>query len=70
MRQYSPELTYLSTQPVADLLAAEERLDNRPRKRLDWRTPAHVFAAGAVAQAAQSQSQSQASSSSDAANFC
>jgi IS30 family transposase len=43
LRQYFPKRTDLSLHTPADLCAVEERLNNRPRKILDWRTPAEVF---------------------------
>jgi IS30 family transposase len=43
LRQYFPKRTDLSQHSPADLQAIEQRLNNRPRKILDWRTPAEVF---------------------------
>jgi IS30 family transposase len=43
--QYFPERTNLSIHSADDLRAVEERLNNRPRKALDWRTPAEIFTA-------------------------
>ncbi|MGE7440126.1 IS30 family transposase [Kitasatospora sp. NPDC001175] len=45
LRQYLPKRTDLSVHSVADLQAIEERLNNRPRKTLGWRTPAEAFSA-------------------------
>ena len=46
LRQYFPKRTDLSIHTAADLRAVEQRLNERPRKVLGWRTPADVFAAG------------------------
>ncbi|WP_328375704.1 IS30 family transposase [Micromonospora zamorensis] len=43
LRQYFPKRTDLSQHTAADLRAVEQRLNNRPRKTLGWRTPADVF---------------------------
>jgi transposase, IS30 family len=43
LRQYFPKRTNLRVHTLADLLAVEERLNQRPRKVLGWRTPAQVF---------------------------
>lgn len=45
LRQYFPKGTNLALHTVDDLRAVEARLNNRPRKCLEWRTPAEVFAA-------------------------
>jgi transposase, IS30 family len=45
LRQYFPKRTDLSIHTAADLRAVEDRLNNRPRKTLGWRTPAEIFAA-------------------------
>ncbi len=45
LRQYFPKSTDLSIWTAADLAAVEERLNNRPRKTLGWRTPAEIFTA-------------------------
>lgn len=45
LRQYFPKRTDLSIHTAADLRAVEERLNNRPRKTLGWRTPSEIFAA-------------------------
>ena len=45
LRQYFPKRTDLSQYSAADLAAVQDRLNNRPRKALGWRTPAHVLAA-------------------------
>nr|WP_182624970.1 IS30 family transposase [Rhodococcus opacus] len=44
LRQYFPKGTDLSVHGPEVLREVEERLNNRPRKNLDWRTPAQVFA--------------------------
>lgn len=44
VRQYLPKGTNLNIHDADDLAAIEAKLNNRPRKRLDWRTPAEVFA--------------------------
>jgi IS30 family transposase len=46
LRQYFPKRTDLSIHTPEDLHVVEERLNNRPRKTLGWRTPAEVLAAG------------------------
>ena len=46
LRQYFPKHTDLSIYTLADLQAVEKRLNDRPRKTLQWQTPAQVFAAG------------------------
>ena len=46
LRQYFPKGTDLRVHGAEDLRAVEDRLNNRPRKILGWRTPAHVFNAG------------------------
>ncbi|WP_217629181.1 IS30 family transposase [Sanguibacter gelidistatuariae] len=43
LRQYFPKGTDLSRWPAEDLEAVALALNNRPRKALDWRTPAEVF---------------------------
>ena len=43
LRQYFPKGTDLASHTLADLAAVEERLNNRPRKTLAWKTPASVF---------------------------
>ena len=45
LRQYFPKRENLRRYTVEDLRAVEQRLNNRPRKILDWRTPAEVLAA-------------------------
>jgi hypothetical protein len=45
LRQYFPKRTDLSIHTAAGLHAVEDRINNRPRKTLGWRTPADVFAA-------------------------
>ncbi|WP_420107687.1 IS30 family transposase [Kocuria marina] len=44
LRQYFPKGTDLSRWSAEDLEAIALTLNNRPRKILDWRTPAEVFA--------------------------
>jgi IS30 family transposase len=46
LRQYFPKGTDLRVHTAADLLAVEDRVNNRPRKIHRWRTPAQVFNAG------------------------
>jgi IS30 family transposase len=43
LRQYFPKRTDLSIHTPADLRAVQDRLNNRPRKTLGWRTPAEWF---------------------------
>lgn len=43
VRWYYPKRTDFATIPEADIRAVEEALNNRPRKRLGWRTPLEVF---------------------------
>jgi IS30 family transposase len=45
LRQYLPKRTDLSIHTAQDLRAIEERLNNRPRKILNWCTPAEIFTA-------------------------
>lgn len=45
LRQYFPKGTDLSRHRHSDLVAVGIALNNRPRKILNWRTPAEVFAA-------------------------
>ncbi|RBO89245.1 hypothetical protein DE149_102241 [Micrococcus sp. KT16] len=44
LRQYFPKGTDLSRWSAEDLAAVAYTLNNRPRKVLDWKTPAEVFA--------------------------
>ncbi|MCV7563886.1 IS30 family transposase, partial [Micrococcus luteus] len=44
LRQYFPKGTDLSRWSAQDLAAVAYTLNNRPRKVLDWKTPAEVFA--------------------------
>ena len=43
LRQYVPKKRHLSTVTDEDLKMIEERLNNRPRKRLGYKTPNQVF---------------------------
>jgi IS30 family transposase len=43
LRQYFPKGSDLSAHPVEELQRVQDRLNNRPRKTLGWRTPADVF---------------------------
>jgi IS30 family transposase len=43
LRQYFPKGTGLSRWSAEDLEAVALALNNRPRKSLDWKTPAEVF---------------------------
>ena len=43
IRQYLPKGCDLSAYTDADIQAIEDKLNRRPRKRLDFRTPQHVF---------------------------
>jgi hypothetical protein len=43
LRQYFPKGTDLSRWSAQDLEAVAHTLNNRPRKSLNWRTPAEVF---------------------------
>jgi IS30 family transposase len=43
LRQYFPKGTDLSRWSAEDLEAVAYALNNRPRKILDWKTPAEVF---------------------------
>lgn len=45
LRQYFPKKTDLNAYGIEALADAEHRLNHRPRKGLDWRTPAEVFTA-------------------------
>jgi IS30 family transposase len=45
LRQYFPKGSDLRTYTVEDLRRVEDRLNTRPRKTLDWITPARVLAA-------------------------
>ena len=44
LRQYFPKGTDLSVHSPADLRRVQQELNNRPRKSLNGRTPAEVFA--------------------------
>jgi IS30 family transposase len=46
LRQYFPKGTGLRRHTLEDLLRVEERLNNRSRKTLAWRTSAQVMADG------------------------
>lgn len=43
LRQYFPKGTDLSAYRVSELNAVALALNTRPRKTLDWRTPAEAF---------------------------
>ena len=43
MRQYVPKKRHLANITDEEIKMIEERLYNRPRKRLGFRTPAEVF---------------------------
>ena len=43
IRQYLPKGCDLSDYSDADIQAIEDKLNQRPRKRLDFRTPQQVF---------------------------
>ena len=45
LRQYFPKGSDLRAHTLEDLRRVEERLNNRPRKTLEWATPAQVLAA-------------------------
>jgi len=53
LRQYFPKGSDLRTYSLADLRAVEQRLNNRPRKRLTWRSPARVMDAEMAGRAGQ-----------------
>ena len=44
LRQYFPKFTDLSVHSAADVQAAADSLNNRPRKTLDWATPNEALA--------------------------
>lgn len=44
LRDYFPKGTDLSMYSLEDLARVQDELNNRPRKPLQWRTPAEVFA--------------------------
>ncbi len=43
MRQYFPKGTDLSRRKLQDLLAVQAAINSRPRKVLDWKSPAEVL---------------------------
>ncbi|EIL95461.1 integrase catalytic subunit, partial [Rhodanobacter spathiphylli B39] len=43
IRQYLPKGCDLSVYSDADIQAIEDKINQRPRKRLDFRTPQYVF---------------------------
>jgi IS30 family transposase len=43
LRQYFPEGSDLRAYTLADLQAVEQRINDRPRQRLAWRSPARVM---------------------------
>lgn len=45
LRQYFPKRTDLSVFTAADLKAVEDRLNRRPRKTLQWQSPAKIYTA-------------------------
>jgi IS30 family transposase len=45
LRQYFPKGADLRPYTLADLQAVEQRINNRPRKRLAWRSPARAMEA-------------------------
>lgn len=49
LRQYLPKKTDFSTLTQEELQTYVDKLNNRPRKKLGYRTPAQVFKAGIVA---------------------
>jgi IS30 family transposase len=50
LRQYFPKGSDLSSYSIEDLQVVAELLNHRPRKPLNWRTPAEVFYYTALAQ--------------------
>jgi IS30 family transposase len=46
LRQYFPKGSDLRTYTLEDLRRVEERLNSRPRKTLEWATPAEIMAVG------------------------
>ena len=45
LRQYFPKGTDLTIHDADDLRAVEQRLNNRPRRTLDWKAPIDIFTA-------------------------
>jgi IS30 family transposase len=43
LRQYFPKGQDLRTYSLEDLRRVEQRLNTRPRKKLEWATPEHVM---------------------------
>ncbi len=50
IRQYLPKQTNVAEHSQAELDQIAARLNNRPRKMLDWKTPAEAYAEATVVQ--------------------